>query len=268
MPQCARILFVDDDPAVLDSLRRGLCRCFDMVTALGPKEGLAALAELALGVSAYNCTELTAAGAARVRELPILLDLDHLATPPEPAVLNRLAGEEVVLHVGRFAPNKKLEDLVKVQYWLARLRPRARLVLVGGGYEGGRSPYGGGLKALVAELGVPGVEFAGRATQAELTAYYRAAGVYLCLSEHEGFCVPLLEAMRFGLPIVAHASAGIPGTLGEGGILLPGKDPVLVAELLARLLADPPLREAWGRAAAARLPAFHPDGSRPGCGIS
>ena len=67
--------------------------------------------------------------------------------------------------------------------------------------------------------------FTGHVTNAALTAYYRSASVYLCLSEHEGFCVPLVEAMHFGLPIVARAAAGVPGTLGSGGILLAALTP-------------------------------------------
>ena len=99
---------------------------------------------------------------------------------------------------------------------------------------------------LTRELRVPGVYFTGHVTNAALTAYYRSASVYLCLSEHEGFCVPLVEAMHFALPIVARAAAGVPGTLGSGGILLAQPDPTLTGELLARILGDDALRRALG----------------------
>jgi len=91
-----------------------------------------------------------------------------------------------------------------------------------------------------------------------LTAYYRSAGVYLCLSEHEGFCVPLVEAMHFGLPIVARAAAGVPGTLGSGGILLTRHDPVHSAEVLARVLGDDTLRESLAERSRERLESFRP----------
>lgn len=223
------------------------------------REQLARLApamELGLGASAYNCQELTAAGCPRVEELPILLDLEVLDTPPDQNVLDRFADAPCVLHVGRVVPNKKLEDLIKTHFWLSRLVPGCRLLLVGS--EGGWGPYAGGLRNLVTELSVPGVHFSGHVSFAALMAYYRAASLYLCLSEHEGFCVPLVEAMHFGLPIVAYDSTGVTGTLGQGGILLPHKDPIHTAEVVARALTDPGLRDALARAARARLERFRP----------
>ena len=133
--------------------------------------------------------------------------------------------------------------------------PRARLLIVGGGET---NPYAQGVRKLAHELGVPGVYFTGHVTNAALTAYYRSAGAYLCLSEHEGFCVPLVEAMYFGLPIVARAAAGVPGTLGAGGILLARPDPVRHRGVLARVLGDDALRRALGERSRARLETFRP----------
>ncbi|MFZ5586039.1 MAG: glycosyltransferase family 4 protein [Thermodesulfobacteriota bacterium] len=217
---------------------------------------LAPRLELGLGCSAFNCAELTAAGCPAVAEVPIFLDLAALETPPDLNTQDRFSGSPCVLHVGRIAPNKKIEDLIKTQYWLSRLAPGARLLLVGS--EGGWAPYAAGLRELARELGASGVHFSGHVTQAQLMAYYRAASLYLCLSEHEGFCVPLVESMHFGLPIVAFDSTGVSGTLAEGGVLLPRKDPLLVAELVARVLADPALSQALKQAARARLERFRP----------
>jgi len=89
-------------------------------------------------------------------------------------------------------------------------------------------------------------------------AYYRLAHLYLCQSEHEGFCVPLVESMHFGLPIVAHAAAAIPDTLGQAGILLPGKDHLLTAEVIARVLEDPELCRRLGALGRRRLERFRP----------
>ena len=217
---------------------------------------LAAAVELGLGVSGFNCAELTGAGCAAVEEVPILLDLAVLETLPDPRVLARFGdGRPTVLHVGRLVPNKRIEDLVKTHFWLTRVVPRARLLIVGGGET---NPYAQGVRKLTHELGVPGVFFCGHVSTAALTAYYRSAGVYLCLSEHEGFCVPLVEAMHFGLPIVARAATGVPGTLGSGGILLDRPDPVLTGEVLARVLGDGALRGALGERSRARLEAFRP----------
>jgi len=217
---------------------------------------LAGAVELGLGVSAFNCDELAEAGCAAVEEVPILLDLAVLETPPDPRILARFGdGRPTVLHVGRLVPNKRIEDLVKTHYWLTRAVPRARLLLVGTGES---NPYAQGVRRLTYELGVPGVFFTGPVSNAALAAYYRSADVYLCLSEHEGFCVPLVEAMHFGLPIVARAAAAVPGTLGTGGLLLAHPDPVLTSEVLARVLGDEPLRRELGRRARERLEAFRP----------
>ena len=95
---------------------------------------LAGAAALGLGVSAFNCAELVEAGCAAVAEVPILLDLAVLETPPEPRLLARYGdGRPTVLHVGRLVPNKRIEDLIKAHYWLTRSVPRARLLIVGGG---------------------------------------------------------------------------------------------------------------------------------------
>jgi glycosyltransferase involved in cell wall biosynthesis len=217
---------------------------------------LAGAAELGLGVSAFNCAELVAAGCAAVEEVPILLDLAALETPPEPRLFARFGdGRPTVLHVGRLVPNKRIEDLIKAHFWLHRAVPRARLLIVGGGET---NPYAQGVRKLTHDLGVPGVYFLGHVTNAVLTACYRSAGVYLCLSEHEGFCVPLVEAMHFGLPIVARAAAGVPGTLGDGGVLLPRPDPVRTSEVVARLFGDDALRRELGQRAGQRLEAFRP----------
>ncbi len=217
---------------------------------------LAGAVELGLGVSAFNCAELIQAGCASVEEVPILLDLAVLETPPDPRLLARFGdGRPTVLHVGRLVPNKRVEDLIKTHYWLTRSVPRARLLIVGGGET---NPYAQGVRKLTHELKVPGVFFCGHVSNAALTAYYRSAGVYLCLSEHEGFCVPLVEAMYFSVPIVARAAAGVPGTLGSAGILLPLPDPVATAAVLERVLGDAPLRAALGERSRERLETFRP----------
>jgi glycosyltransferase involved in cell wall biosynthesis len=218
---------------------------------------LAQAVELGLGVSGYNCAELREAGCPDTAMVPILLDLDQLETAPDPVVLTRFKERGPnLLHVGRIVPNKCVEDLIKTQYWLSKIMPGARLLLVGGGME---MSYGLGLRELVTDLGVPGVHFAGHVTDAQLMAYYRVGHLYLCQSEHEGFCVPLVESMHFGLPIVAHASTGVPGTLDGGGVLLEGKDHVRTAEVCARILGDDSLRASLGEKARKRLERFRPD---------
>jgi glycosyltransferase involved in cell wall biosynthesis len=218
---------------------------------------LAPAVELGIGVSDFNSDELAACGCPNTITVPILLDLEQLGAAPDAELLRELRGQGPnVLHVGRVAPNKRIEDLVKVQYWLAKLVPGARLLIVGGGDD---NAYGRGVRRLADKLEAPGVHFSGHVSDAELAAYYRSADLYLCQSEHEGFCVPLVESMHFGVPVVAFASTGIPGTLGDGGVLLPAKDHVLTAEVCARILADDGLRRALAERARSRLARFQPD---------
>ncbi len=219
--------------------------------------GLAASVELGIGVSPYNCTELEEAGCPQIVCVPILVDLSQLDLPPDPTVLARFDGtRDNILHIGRIAPNKCIQDHIKVQYWLSQIRPGTRMLLVGGADS--RSGYQQGLNQLVNQLGVPDVHFSGHVSTAAMLSYYQVADLYLCLSEHEGFCVPLVESMHFGLPIVAHAVTGVPGTLGNGGVHLKRKDPLYVAELIAGILDDPELKSGLARASRDRLEAFQP----------
>ncbi len=141
------------------------------------------------------------------------------------------------LHVGRLVPNKRIEDLLKVFYFYRRrINPDSRLFLVG--IDTDMEIYSVALRQLIHDLGLSGIALAGRATQGELVTYYRLAHVYLCMSEHEGFCVPLLEAMHFGVPIIAYAAGAVPETLGGAGALVLRKDFPEIAEL-AGLVCEP-----------------------------
>ena len=148
-----------------------------------------------------------------------------------------------ILFVGRIIPNKKIEDLVRVfaayQRWLD---PRSRLLLVGD--HRGFERYFDRLQELVSELRLDEVVFTGQVDDDELYAYYRVADLFLCLSEHEGFCVPLQEAMHFGVPVVAFDAGAVRETLHGGGVLLREKRPDEIAELLGRLRRDDGLRRA------------------------
>jgi glycosyltransferase involved in cell wall biosynthesis len=155
--------------------------------------------------------------------------------------------------VGRVIPNKRFEDVIRSFAVYQRWRnPRSRLLLVGDtrGFE--RSLHR--LRELVRELRVEEVVFTGQVDDDDLYAYYRVADVFLCLSEHEGFCVPLQEAMHFHLPVIAYDTGAVRETLRGGGLLLQDKSPDLVAELLDRVTHGGPLRravlESQGRAIA------------------
>jgi L-malate glycosyltransferase len=200
--------------------------------------------ELGLADSEFNRRELETAGYRRTAVLPIVLDLDGYRRPVSP-VARRLYddGRVNVLFVGRIIPNKRIEDLVGVfALYQRHVEPRSRLLLVGD-YRG-HERYYDRLQERVRRLGADEVVFTGHVDDDDLRAYYAAGDVFLCLSEHEGYCVPLLEAMAFGLPVIAYDAGAVAETLRGGGILLQEKRPEVVAELVGRVVQDEALRSA------------------------
>jgi glycosyltransferase involved in cell wall biosynthesis len=194
-------------------------------------------------VSEFNRAELEAAGFRRTGVLPVPLDLDTFAAGGRSASVRRLYadGRPNILFVGRIIPNKKIEDLLRVfAVYQRSIEPASRLLLVGDhwGYE----PYLLRLQELARALVLEDVVFTGQVEDEELRAYYAASAVYVSMSEHEGFCVPLLEAMAFGLPVAAYDAGAVAETLGGAGVLLHDKRPEVVAELLHRLVTDDTLR--------------------------
>lgn len=216
----------------------------------------------ALAVSEYNRAELVEAGFPRTGVVPIMVDLDRVRARGNANLRRELDdGYTNILSVGRLAPNKCHEDTIKLFYYYKRLHnPRSRLILAGPGVV---DSYGRWLEWLVNRLGLdPHVLLPGHITNEDLAAYFGAARVYVSMSEHEGFCVPLLEAMAVGAPVLAYDATAVPFTLGEGGVLLRRKDFALGAELLARLVDETPLRQAMLARGRARLAAFAPERTR------
>ncbi|CUS04945.2 protein of unknown function [Candidatus Promineifilum breve] len=197
---------------------------------------------LALGDSGYNARELAALGYDKTGVLPIVLDESQFRAPlNETLAAECAAARPLVLFVGRFAPNKRQEDLLKLHHCLRRILPTARLALVG---NTDFTDYVAWLRALAGDLGLgdDAVRITGHVSHRDMITYYRRADVYVSMSEHEGFGKPLIESMYCGLPVVAYASTAVPDTLGEAGILFHRKDFEGLAELIAALLADEPLR--------------------------
>jgi glycosyltransferase involved in cell wall biosynthesis len=164
---------------------------------------------------------------------------------PRPPVLRRLFddGRDNILFVGRISPNKRIDDLIRVFAVYQRfVRPASRLLLAGD--YGGHERYYEALLRMTHELRLSEVVFTGHLEDDDLRACYAAASVFLCLSEHEGVGVPLLEAMSFRVPVVAFDAAAVRETLRGAGVLLRDKRPELVAELIDRLIRDAPLRAA------------------------
>jgi glycosyltransferase involved in cell wall biosynthesis len=198
--------------------------------------------ELALGDSEFNRQELAVLGFPRTGILPVVPDFSHLAGAPDWRVASRFDDEWTnLLFVGRVIPNKRIEDLVRIFHaYRTTINPRSRLLVVGS-YDGFEK-YLAMVQSVAARLSTPEVHFAGHVSNEELVAYYEVADLFLCASEHEGFCVPLIEAFHMGVPVVARAATAVPATLDGGGVLYEDSDPHHVASIVDAVLSNPGLR--------------------------
>jgi glycosyltransferase involved in cell wall biosynthesis len=200
-------------------------------------------AELALGDSEFNRQELEALGFRETGVLPVVPDFSHLDEPPDPFVAREFDDEWVnIVFVGRVIPNKRIEDLIRIFHaYKTTLNPRSRLIVVGA--HTGFETYLAMLHGLGGRLGVHDVHLTGHVSNAELAAFYDIADVFLCASEHEGFCVPLTEAFHMRVPVLAYAATAVPGTMDGGGVLFTDKNPLHVAALVDAVVSDTDLRD-------------------------
>jgi len=207
---------------------------------------LASRTMMGIADSAYNAGELEDLGYRKCTVVPILIDQRDFAHEVDPIAAERLQRDKAdggadVLFVGRIAPNKCQHDLIKtLMAYRSAYDPNARLRLVGGSSS---HAYETALRTYADALGLANaVDFAGSVSNGELAAYYQSADVFLCLSEHEGFCVPLIEAMTHEVPVVAFEAAAVPETVGDGGVLLASKVPSFAAAAVRRVIGDRALR--------------------------
>lgn len=217
---------------------------------------LAGQAEVNLADSAYNAGELSAWGYPPAAVFPLMLDFGKLGGAPDRGLLGRFAdGKTNILFVGRCAPNKKIEDVITAfAYYQKGVERESRLILAGS--FAGTERYQRLLLTMVRDLKLNDVVFTGSIPQAQLNACYRSARVFLCMSEHEGFCIPLVEALVHRVPVLAYAEAAVPETLGGAGVLFREKLFEPVAEMAGRLAQDGPLRQAVLSRQDARMAAF------------
>jgi glycosyltransferase involved in cell wall biosynthesis len=215
--------------------------------------------DLALGGSEYNRQELEALGFAPTGVLPLAVDLARLTeATPRPA-LERALDDDFVnfLFVGRIAPNKKIEDHIRLaEHYKRYVDAYYRFIFVGRTDAVPR--YYSTIRALISEYQMLNERFifTGPVPDAELAVYYRKAAVYVSLSEHEGFCAPLVEAMATGVPVLAYGAAAVPETLGGAGVQFAPKDLEYAAELMGALAFDDDLRAGVLAGQRRRLEAF------------
>jgi glycosyltransferase involved in cell wall biosynthesis len=194
--------------------------------------------DLALGDSEFNRQELQALGFPRTDVLPVVPDFSHLDVPGDIRVFTEFDDEWTnILFVGRVIPNKRPDNLIRFFHAYKTLYNRkTRLILAGS--HGGFETYLAQLHALVAGLGVSDVHILGQVTNEALTALYDIADLFLCASEHEGFCVPLMEAFYKQVPVMALAATAVPATMDGAGVLYHHADPREVAALMHAVLVN------------------------------
>ncbi len=217
---------------------------------------LATSSEISLGVSEYNRSELEEAGYKNTGVLPLVIDPPSWDGSINDSLLKQYRdGKTNILFVGRIAPNKKFEDLIRTFYYYQKtVNPNSRLLLVGSHI--GMEKYYAFLKALVNELDLKDVVFSGHVSDEDVRTYYQCGDLFLCLSEHEGFCLPLLEAIHVGLPVMAYDACAIGETLGGRGVLIKEKNFLEIAELAGKIMADSALTEQIVAGQKERLNAF------------
>lgn len=223
----------------------GYSRSAERITKLGYENtvSIRPYIEYAIADSEYNARELRKMGyECPIDVRPVLIPFADYEKAPDEDMLKRYSDGYVnIVFVGRIAPNKCQQDVIAAfAYYKKHIEPKSRLILVGS--DGGMEKYGNSLKNYVNALSLDDVIFTGHISFPAILACYKLADVFLCMSEHEGFCVPLVEAMFFGVPIIAYDSSAVGGTLGGAGILSESKDPVFTARLIDRVVNDDELK--------------------------
>src|SRR4051812_36571808 len=183
-------------------------------------------------------------GFRRTAVLPVVPDFSHLDRLPNRTLSAQFDDEWTnVLFVGRVIANKKIEDVIRFFHaYHTMFNPRSRLLIVGA--QSGFERYLASLNLLVAEIGLSHVHFVGHVSDEELVAFYETADLFLCASEHEGFCVPLVEAFQMEVPVLAFAATAVPATMDGAGVLFDRKDPMHVAALMDAIISSVVLQDA------------------------
>lgn len=201
----------------------------------------------AMADSSFNESELEEVGYKTTKVVPPLFDLAAFDRASDREVHGELQREKAQggsdwLFVGRVAPHKAQHELIKaLAVYRSLYDPQARLHLVGTPMG---SDYNRALERFANRLGVgSAVRLTGMLSDEALSAYYRCADVFVCASEHEGFCVPVVEAMHLGVPVVAHAAAAVPETVGDAALLLDDPSPLASAVAVDRVVTGTRLRD-------------------------
>ena len=233
------------------------------LAALGRQElrTLVGRVHIAVGDSDFNRQELESLGFDRTEVLPIAVNTERITNAPRRPALEKVLADGLmnVLFVGRVVPNKRIEDHIRLaEIYKRNIDSYYRFIFVG--RHDGLPRYYQQIRALIDRYQMLPERFwfTGPVPDEDLAAFYRWADVYVSLSEHEGFCVPLVEAMAADVPVLAYAAGAVPETLGGAGVLFSPKDLELAAEALGMLVYDRSLRASVIEGQRRRLDAFSP----------
>lgn len=219
--------------------RQGELNC---INGLKDARYLAEYADFCIADSQYNKQDLIKMGyQCRIEVAPILIGFDDYMKKPDEEIMKTYRdGYTNILFVGRIVPNKAQHDVISAfSHYKKYYNRKSRLLLIG--TYGGMEQYYMQMQEYAKKLGVEDIIYPGHINFAQILGFYRSADLFLCQSEHEGFGVPIIEAMIFGLPIVAFDSSAVGETMGGAGILLQDKNPLETAAVMDYVLNDPVL---------------------------
>lgn len=213
------------------------------------------LTDLALANSRYTQLELSKLGFKQIEVFPLLMDLNIYDKNPNQSLLSRFDDDYVnLLFVGRIIPQKNQHVILKIFSYYKLINPRSRLFLIGN-FEGCENYYDQ-LQEIIKKLKLKDVYIPGKVSMDDLISYYKLADVFLCMSEWETFCVPLVESMYFDTPILAYNYTAIPDTLGNSGILINKLKCNEIAEMIDLVVNDEAFRNKIIRKQRERLKDF------------
>ncbi len=196
--------------------------------------------DMAVSESTYNCDELKKAGFSKCFLLPIVVDKDSLLKHSyDTGIVKKYSdGFTNMVFVGRVVPNKKIEDLISVfESYQRTFNQHSRLIVVGATNE--VPAYYDYLLNIVQQKALgDSILFTGKVSTETLFAWYRCANIFVTMSEHEGFCIPLVESMVFKIPVVAYSTGAVPEILGDGGVLINHKDTPAIAKAINDIMSD------------------------------
>lgn len=214
-------------------------RCEDGIRAV---KALAEVPEFCFADSEFNKKDLIDYGyKCPIEVLPIIIPLEDYNKKPDQSILDRFEGSVTnILFTGRVAPNKKQQDIIDIfATYKKYYNPKSRLFFVGSGVES----YVNQLEDYIKKIELEGVYITGHIPFAQILSYYRLADAFVCMSEHEGFCIPLIEAMHFNIPILAYDAGAVSETMGNGGVLVNKKNALENAGLLNYILTHEDIRK-------------------------